>query len=326
MSRATPLLLVCVRLLSLPILEGCSKHSPTKPEPAPPYELVQAWGDSGSAEGQFSLPFGLALDRSGKVYVADAGNYRVQAFTTAGVYLSQWGDSGSANGQFKYLRNLAVGTSGSVYVVDIINHSIQKFSGDGTYLTQWGTYGSGSGQFVAPWGVAVDASENVYVTDTYNRRVEKFSSAGNYLTQWAVPATGVGVNDVPAGVAVDDSNNVYVVVSNDDHGGYPCVQKFTSDGAYLTQWGSIGRGNGQFFDPDGIAVDAAGNVYVTDTENWRIQKFTRMGAYVTQWASGGDARGVCAPGGIAVDALGNVYVTEWNFCCRIQKFAPTGTP
>ena len=56
----------------------------------------------------------------------------------------------------------------------------------------------------------------------------------------------------------------------------------------------------------------------------RIQKFTRMGAYLTQWSSGTQAEGACAPGGIAVDTAGNVYVAELNFCCRIQKFVPTG--
>ena len=69
------------------------------------------------------------------------------------------------------------------------------------------------------------------------------------------------------------------------------IQKFTSAGAYVTQWGSLGSGNGQFQQPGGIAVDNADNVYVADSGNNRIQKFTSAGVYVTQWGSLGSGNG-----------------------------------
>lgn len=310
-------------VMGFALLAACSEHPwsiPTRPAP-PPYALALEWGAPGSAAGQFDFPRDVALAPDGKVYVADAGNHRIQAFTATGAFLFEWGDSGSAPGQFHYPMHVAVDRDGNIYVADIGDDRIQKFAGDGTYLTQWGTSGSGNGQFRGPWALAVDSGHDVYVTDPSNHRVQKFSDTGTYLTQWTVP--GPGRYETPRGVAVDDSGNVYVVMSNDGSGGYPCVQKFDADGALLSQWGSIGRGNGEFFDPDGIALDAAGNVFVTDGENWRIQEFTHTGAYVGQWPSGGDARGVCAPGGIAVAPNGNVYVAEWNFCCRIQVFAPT---
>ena len=324
MRRVAVLFFVCWVLLSFPLLEGCSRRTTQPTAPRESYQLVTAWGDSGTGNGQFWIPWGVAVDASGDVYISDAGNHRIQKFNSSGSYLAQWGDSGSANGQFDFPKHVAVDSSGDVYVVDCGNYRVQKFAGNGAYLTQWGTYGTGNGQFSGPWGVAADRTGNVYVTDSNGRRVEKFSSTGAFLAQWAVPTLLTGAFESPHGVAVDDSGNVYVVVSNNSAGGHPCVMKFAGDGTLLTQWGWIGSGNGQFFDPDGIAVDAAGNVYVTDTENWRIQKFTRMGQYLTQWSSGRIAKGVGAPGGIAADGLGNVYVAEWNFFCRVQKFAPTG--
>ena len=93
MRRVTASQLVSWVLLSSAVLMGCS-HSPTKPV-VPSYELVVAWGDSGTGNGQFRFPWGVAVDASGNVHVSDAGNNRIQVFTSGGVYLSQWGDSGS---------------------------------------------------------------------------------------------------------------------------------------------------------------------------------------------------------------------------------------
>lgn len=87
---------------------------------------------------------------------------------------------------------------------------------------------------------------------------------------------------------------------------------------YLTQWGSFGSGNGQFAYPQGVATDAAGNVYVGDEVNHRIQKFTSAGAYLTQWGWVG------IPIDVATDAAGNVYVTDYRNNC-IQKFTSDGT-
>src|SRR5258705_2142120 len=82
---------------------------------------------------------------------------------------------------------------------------------------------------------------------------------------------------------------------------------------YLTQWGSYGQGDGQFYFPTGVATDAAGNVYVTDAST-RVQKFTSTGTFLTKWYSGDN--------GVCTDIAGDVYVTAGNG--RIQKFTRTG--
>jgi len=75
----------------------------------------------------------------------------------------------------------------------------------------------------------------------------------------------------------DAAGNIYLVACNDNR-----IEKFDSNGNFLTQWGSNGTGNGQFGFPSGIAVDAAGNVYIADKLNCRIQKFDSNGNYLTQ--------------------------------------------
>jgi DNA-binding beta-propeller fold protein YncE len=92
---------------------------------------------------------------------------------------------------------------------------------------------------------------------------------------------------------------------------------------FLLAWGSSVRrsGNGQFNNPQGLAVYSSGNVYVADTSNNRVQKFSSDGKYLTQWGSYGDAGTgqFSYPHGIAADSSGNVYITNWGDD-RVQKF------
>src|SRR2546425_927986 len=93
---------------------------------------------------------------------------------------------------------------------------------------------------------------------------------------------------------------------------------------FVRKWGSNGTGDGQFFSPNGIAIDLAGNVYVVDSVNNRVQKFDSNGNFITKWGSTGtgDGQFVCDCH-IAVDSPGNVYVDE-NGNKRVQKFESNG--
>src|SRR5690349_11075639 len=96
-------------------------------------------------------------------------------------------------------------------------------------------------------------------------------------------------------------------------------------GTFLTEWGSSGSGDGQFNDPEFLAVDANGNVFVPDASNNRIQKFTSAGTFLTAWGGTGNADGqFSGPSGVAVAANGDVFVVD-SFNNRIQRFAGTGT-
>jgi sugar lactone lactonase YvrE len=106
-------------------------------------------------------------------------------------------------------------------------------------------------------------------------------------TSWDTSTRNIG------GIAVDSVGNVYVL--DNDSGSSPpvgSVRKFTNLGAFITEWGSPGSANGQFAMPNGVAVDAAGNVFVADGTNRRIQRFDSSGVFQVAWAVGD------APGGL----------------------------
>jgi DNA-binding beta-propeller fold protein YncE len=124
-------------------------------------------------------------------------------------------------------------------------------------------------------------------------------------------------------VALDSSNNVYLSYEGSTIPG-SSIWKFSASGTYLAQWGSYGSGNGQFADPEGIAVDSSNNVYVVDYGNYRIEKFSSSGRYLTQWGSGGSGNGqFSGPEGIAVDSGNNVYVAD-TLNDRVEKFTSNG--
>lgn len=101
------------------------------------------------------------------------------------------------------------------------------------------------------------------------------TEAYRFVTKWGYLADGQFSN--PNGIAVDASGNVYVADSRNER-----IQKFNSNGTFITKWGSTGSLDGQFLSPMGISVDASGNVYVADTYNERIQKFSSNGEFITK--------------------------------------------
>jgi DNA-binding beta-propeller fold protein YncE len=89
------------------------------------------------------------------------------------------------------------------------------------------------------------------------------------------------------------------------------VQKFHSNGTFIAKWGTPGINSTQFNNPTGIAVDATGNVYVTDTDNNRVQKFHSNGTFIAKYGTAGtNNTQFNNPIDIAVDAAGNVYVID----------------
>jgi tripartite motif-containing protein 71 len=106
--------------------------------------------------------------------------------------------------------------------------------------------------------------------------------------------------------------------------GYNVIQKCDMNGNFVLEWGGKGALNGQFHNPEAMAVDSDGNVYVADTFNHRIQKFDGMGNFLTKWGSEGTQPGQFnRPSGIKIDSAGIVYVVD-TFNHRIQTFDGNG--
>ncbi len=286
--------------------------------------FITKWGSSGTGNGQFSVPEGIAVSGIGNVYVTDFLNDRIEEFSGTGAYITQWGNQGNNNGQFVHPLGVAIDSSGDVYVADSNNNRIQEFSSTGAYITQFGMQGPDAGMFHSPSGIAIDSSGDVYVADSGNNRIQEFSSTGTYITQFGSSyygsGTGNGQFNHPEGVAIDSSGNVFVTDSWNNR-----VEEFSSTGAYITQWGSSGTSPGQFSTPIGIAIDRSGNIYIADVGNNRIQEFSNTGVYMTQWGSYGTGNGFFDwPYVVAADSSGDVYVADDND--KVQEFGVCGSP
>jgi hypothetical protein len=326
-------------------------------------------GDStGGLGGELDFPEGIATDAAGAVYVADLSNHRIQKFDSSGNFLRAWGKdviSGNAETGFEICvaasgDTCQAGTSGglggelngpsgvatdagSLYVVDRSNFRIQKFNLAGSFQRTWGkdvdsgggtdfeictvaadcqagTAGDLGGEFSFPDGIATDAAGALYVADNFNNRIQKFDSSGNFLRAW-----GKNV-DSGGGTGFE----ICAVAAN-------------------CKIGASGGFGGELIRPTGVATDAAGAVYVGDTNNHRIQRFDSAGHWERVWGkdvvtggstdfetctaapscksgmSGGLGGELNAPYGVATNAAGELYAAdEANH--RIQKFADPPPP
>jgi len=240
----------------------------------PQGKFLLKWGSKGEGDGQFNEPWGIAVDRAGNVYVADTWNHRIQKFDSDGRFLAKWGTFADTRGLpdatpavFYGPRAIAIDKDGNLWVADTGNKRLQKFAADGRYLAQFGSAGTEEGHFNEPVGVAIDPAGNIYVADTWNRRIQKFSASLSLVAIWPIAGwESESVLNKPYLAA--DADGVYASDPEMHR-----VIRFSPTGSVLAVIGRPGADAVSFNLPVGLALDAAGNLYVADAFNNRIMKF-----------------------------------------------------
>jgi sugar lactone lactonase YvrE len=273
---------------------------------------------SGAADGtpgSFQNPYGIAIDAARNLYVSDTLNNTIRKITPARVVSTLAGTAGqlgSTNGtgsaaRFNFPVGLAVDAAGNLYVADAKNSTIRMITPTGVVSTHAGApgqFGSADGaaasaRFFLPYGVAVDTSGNLYVADGGNHSIRKITSAGVVSTlagaagqSGYVDGTGAAARfNTPWGITVDRNGVVYVADSENN-----AIRKITAAGVVTTLAGSAGGQSGaqdgagaaaRFNQPRGLAVDAAGNLYVADQSNSTVRFLTSAGVVSTLAGSPG---------------------------------------
>jgi len=305
-------------------------------------------GDGGPATAaQLTLPCCLAVVGA-TVYIGDQGNNRIRRLvagnisTYSGSAATSGGDGGTATAAgLNAPGGIAADTAGNLYIADTGNGIVRKVTlatGIISLDVPWG--GDNGAATLAmlnqPGSIALDSVGNLYIADSRDHVVRKLTAATGMLSTYAGIPTNRGYGgdgglatqallDTPQGVATDGGGNLYIAECNNN-----VVRKVTPGGGISTVAGNNALGAGfagdggtattaQLDCPSSVALDAAGNLYIADTNNHVIRKVS--GAIITTVAGnnvqgyGGDggaatAANLSLPGGVFVDGSGNLYIAD----------------
>ena len=272
---------------------------------APPIfgiRYIETLGRTGQGAGEFRTPLGLAIDEADRIYIADAGNNRVQVIDDAGNFIIEFGSRGWQTGEFDHPTDIALSFQRSyrLYVADTGNNRVQYCN----FVDRIFYPLSESADDIPldrPEGIGIGRNGEVYVVDTGNHRWIEFNVAGVPVV--ARGSFGSGSEQLwnPTDLSIDAHGNVYVV----DTGNH-LIKKYDFSGNPINTWGGEGNALGQLREPKCLALDEWNYLYVTDSGNRRIQVFTPDGRSITEFSTAA----LLEPAGIAVSKTGRVFVSD----------------
>ena len=258
-------------------------------------------GRTGQGPAEFLMPMGLALDAYQQLYVADAGNNRIQVVDTDGFFITEYGSYGWREGEFDFPNDVALSLD-TLYVADTGNDRVQYchlvnriFYPLKTTLKEYA--------FDSPEGIDVGRNGDVYTIDTRNHRWIMFTR--DLQAVFAMGGFGSSREQFwnPTDIVVNPQNTVYVVDAGNNS-----IKSYDFSGNPIHSWGEEGQALGQFRNPKRIALDAWNYLYITDSSNRRIQIFTPEGKPVLDFTD----KTLRNPCGIAVSTHGKVYVSDMD--------------
>jgi sugar lactone lactonase YvrE len=289
-------------------------------------------GDGAAAtSSELNGPWGVTVDGSGNIYVADQSNLRIRKVNISGIIstiagtgsLSFWGDGGPAtSAELHGPAGLTLDASGNMYITDRINNRIRKVSSGGIISTVAGNgtagfFGDGaaatSAEINSPYGIVIDTIGNLYISDQNNNRIRMVNTSGIIST---VAGSGTGgfsgdsagatlaYLNSPYGITLDAARNLYISDDNNQR-----IRKVSTGGIIYTVAGNgtqgfAGDGTSAFtaelYHPAGVTFDGTGNMYIADQSNNRIRKISPSGIIST--IAGNGAAGFSGDGAIATSA------------------------
>jgi sugar lactone lactonase YvrE len=230
---------------------------------------MRAFAPPDSSPGK-RMPMGIAVSRTGKVFVADRMRGAIDTYDADGVYLGPFVPEGV--GTWLPL-GVALDDEDSLYVTDTSTgyHRVLVFRANGSLKLAMGKEGEGNGELSFPYAAAIDGRYNVFVSDSNNGRITVFNRDGTALGAMAA-GTEKGSLGLPRGIAFDTQGRLHVADTSTH--GVNVYDVTATPPQFLYSFGDIGIGDGEFRFPSGLATDQTGRVYVADRENNRVQVWT----------------------------------------------------